>query len=170
MADTQTSDAAPVAPADGPIDLDAPEIQVTTQDAPTPEADGQETPETAEAQDGEQQDAGEDTAGDQPTIDAPRSWATEDKEAFKALPRGLQERIAERERERERQFRLGQDEVAKGRKAAEDEMATAKQLRQQYEAALPAAIQAQFAALQKEFPEIKGPDALQKLEKEDWRR
>src|SRR5262245_18021699 len=59
------------------------------------DATSQETPETR----GETENA--DPGVELPPIEPPRSWTKEDKELFTSLPRGTQERIAEREQSRE---------------------------------------------------------------------
>jgi hypothetical protein len=51
-------------------------------------------------------------------VEPPRSWSAEDKALFKTWPRETQERIAEREAGREREFRRGQDAIARAKKEA----------------------------------------------------
>jgi hypothetical protein len=51
--------------------------------------------------------------------DMPRSWATEDADTWAKLPPDLRAKIAEREQGREREFRKGQDAIARARKEAE---------------------------------------------------
>ena len=117
---------------------------------------------------------GDDPARDEPPIDPPRSWTKEDKEAFKALPRDIQERISERERAREVEFRKGQDQTAEQRRAAEAERQRAdaerqhlEKVRQQYEATLPQLHNKLQALVNQAFPEIKTWDDVRKLAAED---
>ncbi len=117
---------------------------------------------------GETQEA--EPAEEQPSFDAPRSWTKDAKEAFKLLPPALQKDVAELERSREVEVRRGQNEVAEQRKASDAARQAAEQLRQQYEAALPALEQAIKAAQSGEFSDIKSQDDVEKLANEDWPR
>lgn len=71
-----------------------------------------------------------------PPVERPRSWSADETEAWNALPRTAQERLAERERARDVEIRRSQNEVAEQRKAIEAELEAAKLQRQQYEQAL----------------------------------
>lgn len=108
-----------------------------------------------------------DPADEQPSIEPPRSWTKEEKEAFKLLPPEHQQRIAERERTREADIRRGQDEVAKERKALEAKLSEADKVRQQYEAALPQLMQQLNAQYQAEFSDITSQADVLKMAEED---
>jgi len=112
-------------------------------------------------------DQGLDPADEQPTIDPPRSWTKEDKEAFRLLPPDRQQSIVDTERKRDAEIRRGQDEVANERKAIEAERQATLQARQQYESAAQNALsilQTQQAA---EFGDIKTDADVMKLATED---
>ncbi len=108
-----------------------------------------------------------DPADDQPSIEPPRSWTKEEKEAFKLLPPEKQATIAERERTREAAIRRGQDEVAEQRKAADAERQRLEQARQQYEAALPQLMQQLSAQQNAEFADIRSHADVVKMAEED---
>ena len=114
--------------------------------------------------------AKEDDPAPEPTVDPPRSWPKDKKEAFKLLPPDLQREVAELERSREVEVRRGQNEVADARKAAEAERVRAEQQRQQYETALPALLQTLQSAQAGEFADIKTQEDVTKLANEDWPR
>jgi hypothetical protein len=123
---------------------------------------------------GDQETDKDDPADDQPSIDPPRSWTKEDKEAFKALPREVQERIAQRERAREAELRRGQDKNAEERKAVEAAQKAAlerqqqfEKARQQYEGALPQLLGKLQSIYAGEFSDIKTTGDVQKLAAED---
>ena len=105
-----------------------------------------------------------------PPIEAPRSWTTEDKELFNSLPRETQERIAERERSRERDFRRSQDEAAEKLKGLTAKEQAVEQARQQYEAALPQLLHNLQSAQAGEFADIKTIADVERLAREDWPR
>ncbi len=111
-----------------------------------------------------------DPAPEEPPVDPPRSWAKDAKEAFKLLPPALQRDVAELERSREVEVRRGQNEAAEKLKGLTAKEQQAEQLRQQYEAALPALQQAIQAAQSGEFSDIKSQDDVEKLANEDWPR
>jgi hypothetical protein len=101
-----------------------------------------------------------------PPIEAPRSWTTEEKERFKALPRELQAYLSEREQERDRDLRRRQNEAAEQRKALEADRQKAEQVRQEYEQKLPVlltALQSQAG----EFADVRTPADVMKLASED---
>lgn len=104
----------------------------------------------------------------EPPIEPPRSWTADEKEAFRALPREAQTRIAERERTRETEFRRSQNEIADQRKAIDAEREAANQARSQYEAALPQLLQ--ILQSSSEFADIKTQDDVERLVNEDWPR
>jgi hypothetical protein len=108
-----------------------------------------------------------DDPAEQPSIDPPRSWTKEEKEAFKLLPPEYQQTVAERERKREADIRRGQDEVANQTKALTAKEQAAEQARQQYEAAAQNALhilQQQQAA---EFGDIRTQADVERLATDD---
>lgn len=102
-----------------------------------------------------------------PTIDPPRSWTNEEKEAFAALPPEHQQRIADRERARELEIRKGHDAVAEARKAADAVKGEAEKARLQYEQALPQLLQVLQVQHSGEFGDIKTFDDVRKMAEED---
>ncbi len=147
----------PAAPeAQEPVEAAPPELAETPDDA-QPTADPVEpTPEVDPAP--------------EPSVDPPRSWPQEKKEAFKLLPPDLQREVAELERSREVEIRRGQNEVADKLKGLTAKEQAAEQVRQQYEAALPALQQAIQAAQSGEFADIKSQDDVDRLANDDWPR
>jgi hypothetical protein len=83
------------------------------------------------------------------------------------LPRETQEYLHTREQEREREFRRSQNEIADQRKAIEAERQKAEQVKQQYEAQLPALMQALQEANAGAFGDIKTVEDVTKLAAED---
>jgi hypothetical protein len=144
------------------------------QSAPVeqPQADPVEQPELAQAN-ADPQDAapGEPTEAAEPAelppIEPPRSWTQAEKERFQSLPRETQEYLHTREQEREREFRRSQNEIADQRKAIEAERQKAEQVKQQYEAQLPALMQALQEANAGAFGDIKTVEDVTKLAAED---
>jgi hypothetical protein len=57
----------------------------------------------------------------QPTIEPPKSWDAEARAVFAQLPPHLQQKVADRVREQDAEFRRQQNEAAEARKAAEAE-------------------------------------------------
>ena len=131
---------------------------------------------SGEQPDGEQETAPAEEATEaieaesEPPIEPPRSWPKEDKEHFASLDRKTQEILARREQERDRHFLRGQNESAEQRKATEAERQQAEQLRQHYEAQLPLVVQALQTALNNEFSDIRTPEDIQRLAREDFAR
>lgn len=115
------------------------------------------------------EDAGnEDAAGeDLPPIDPPRSWTKEERKAFEALPRELQQSIAERERVRHADIDRRLNEVATKSKAAEARETAAEQARKQFEDALPVLQSTIQSMINQEFADIKSWDDVQKMASED---
>lgn len=109
-----------------------------------------------------------DPAPQEPPIEPPRSWTAEDKEAFRALPRETQAKIAERESKREAEFRRSQNEVSEKQKAIEAEREAVAKARSQYEAALPQLLQQLHQT--PEFADIKSMEDVEKMANEDWPR
>jgi len=108
-----------------------------------------------------------DPADDQPSIEPPRSWTKEDKEAFKLLPPEVQARVAEREQKREADFRRRQNEATELRKQAEVERSQAEQRRAQYEQALPALFDALQRQAAGEFNDVRTVDDVAKMAEDD---
>jgi hypothetical protein len=138
----------------------APEQAAAADDlAETPDSDPQEevpAEQTPEAEPAEK-----------PPIDPPRSWTKEAKERWSALPPETQEYLAQREQERDREVRRSQNEAAENRKAIEAERQQAEQVRKQYEAQLPALMQALQEAQAGTFSDIKTMDDVTRLAAED---
>ncbi len=107
---------------------------------------------------------------EQPTVDPPRSWTKDAKEAFKLLPPALQKDVAELERSREVEIRRSQNDTAEKLKGLTAKEQAAEKLRQEYEAALPALQQAIQAATSGEFSDIQSQADVEKLANEDWPR
>lgn len=100
-----------------------------------------------------------------PPIEPPRSWTQAEKERFQSLPRETQEYLHNREQEREREFRRGQNEIAEQRKAIEAQRDAAEKARQEYEAKLPALMQALHES--SPFADIKSMADVEKMQAED---
>jgi hypothetical protein len=109
-----------------------------------------------------------DPAPQEPPIEPPRSWTADDKDAFRALPRETQLRIAEREKSREAEFRRSQNEEAEKRKAIDAEREAVTKARTQYESALPQLLQTLHQ--NPEFADIKTMEDVERLANEDWPR
>lgn len=110
---------------------------------------------------------GTDPADEQPSIDPPRSWSAEDKEAFKLLPPERQRSIVDTERKRDADIRRTQDEVANRTKELTAKEQAAEQARQDYERKASSALQVLQAQTANEFPDIKTHDDLVKLATDD---
>jgi hypothetical protein len=115
---------------------------------------------------GEQAQADEQEA-ELPPIDPPRSWTQAEKERFQSLPRETQEYLSHREQERETALRRSQNEIAEQRKAIEVERQKAEQVKQQYEAQLPALMRELESVNQAQFSDIKSMEDVVKLQAED---
>jgi hypothetical protein len=140
-------------PSDDAPEAAAPEPELAQANAdPQTEAPG-ETTETTEP------------AEELPPIEPPRSWTQAEKERFQSLPRETQEYLHNREQEREREFRRGQNELAEQRKAIEAEREAADKARQEYEAKLPALMQAMHES--SPFADIKSMADVEKMQAED---
>lgn len=143
----------------------------------------EQPPESAEAATGEPELADEASAdpqieapgeepneaepAEQPPIEPPRSWTKEAKERWQSLPRETQEYLAQREQEREREFRRSQNEAADHRKAIEAERVAVEKAKQEYEARLPALMQALQDAQAGAYSDIKTMDDVTRLANED---
>lgn len=129
-----------------------------------PEESGDEPDAGPEAVPGESEDS---DPADEPSIERPRSWAKEHDEAFKALPRHLQQIVADSERAREADFLRRQNEAAERSRAAEAKEQAAEQARLQYEQALPLLLQQVHGQINAKFQDIKSWDDVQKMARED---
>lgn len=101
----------------------------------------------------------------EPPIERPRSWTKDVDDVWQTLPRALQEKVAAREQEREREIRRSQNEAAEKSKAIQAEIAKAEQARKEYEAKLPALMET--LRRQSEFADIRSMDDVKKLQLED---
>jgi hypothetical protein len=101
-------------------------------------------------------------------IEPPRAWKKEYKAAFEALPREVQEQVAESERTREAEFRQRQNEVAERQKAYDFELQQLQQTRQQYEQGLNQTLQMTLAS--NEFADIQTMEDVERLANTDWPR
>jgi hypothetical protein len=179
-----TDGAAPAAASDGPLSF---EQAVGILNTPPPKKDDEPaTPEPAGAAEPESPPDGDDAGpddpvpgeievegdpADEPSIDPPRSWSKEHKDAFKALPAHLQQMVADSERAREADFLRRQNEAANKERAAEAREQAAEQARQQYEAILPAVYAELSGEFQRKFGHIKTQadvDALRANSPMDW--
>jgi hypothetical protein len=139
-----------------PVEVSAPAEDSSTEDDAARREDGPGATET------------DDPAPQEPSIEPPRSWTKEEKEAFRALPREYQQTVAEREKARETNFLRSQNEVAEQRKAIEAEREATTRARQQYEAALPSLLQQLHHS--PEFADIQTQADVERMVNEDWPR
>ncbi len=149
---------------------DNPEAAKAEEATPAPvEAAAEDLPETAES-DPPQEAPAEQTQEAEPAlppIEPPRSWTSELKERWNALPREAQEEIQRVEQGREREFRRSQNEAAEERKAIQAERAKVEQARQQYEATLPQLLQTLQEQQAGPFADIKTMADVERLSTED---
>ena len=144
-----------------------PAAQAKEPEAPveTPEELPEEGNADPETDPGEAPEAAEPEAT--PPIEPPRSWTKDEKERFQSLPRETQEYIAQREQEREREIRRSQNEAAdklNGLSTREQEL---EKVRKDYEAKLPALMQALQDAQAGAFSDIRTVDDVTRLATED---
>lgn len=145
------------------LDDDSDPVTRSADDADaSPDDDGRPVPGDTDELD---PDDGEDDAG-HPSIEPPRSWSKEHKEAFAALPRHLQQTVAESERAREAEFLSRTREAADKAKAQEAEVQAAIAARQKYEQALPRLLQSLDAVQADEFADIKTPEDVLRMAQE----
>lgn len=130
----------PIEPAEAPVEAAEPE-ESPPQEGDAGPAEEQATSETAD----------DDTAQEEPPIVPPVSWSKEHKDAFKALPRHLQQMVAESERAREADFHQKARETAERAKALQAREQQAEQARQHYEQALPSLLAQVNTEYQREF-------------------
>jgi len=153
-------------------ELRKPKQQAESADDPAtadPKLADEANPEPADKQPiGEEEpEAADPEAEELPPIEPPRSWTKDEQERFKSYPRELQAYLSEREQQRDRELRRSQNEAAEHRKAVEAERAQAEQARKEYEAKLPAIMQALQDAQAGTFADIKTVDDVQRLAAED---
>jgi hypothetical protein len=113
------------------------------------------------------EDATEAEPAETPPIEPPRSWTKEAKERWQSLPRETQEYLAEREQERDREVRRSQNETADKLKGLTAKEQAAEQARQEYEAKLPAIMQALQDVNAGQFSDIKTMDDVTRMAAED---
>ena len=92
-------------------------------EGPKPEAEEQDPDvnDEAEAEPEDDETPDEDAEPDEPAIERPKSWSKETEEEWSALPRNIQERIAERETERERFVNTKAQEAAQARETVKQQ-------------------------------------------------
>ena len=145
------------APADPPPDDDQNSAQ----------ADNSDPPKAATADNDQAQT---DPADTEPPIDPPRSWSKDAKERWANLPRDVQEVIADREQDRDRELRRAQNKAAEGEKSLTDKLTQAESLRAEYEQALPILLQTLQQSQQGEFADVRTMQDVERLAREDWPR
>jgi hypothetical protein len=148
---------------EAPAESAEPEQAATAEPESTPEGDDAAQPEKAAPS----EDAEVAEPADEPSIEPPRSWTKEAKERWSALPRETQEYLSNREQERDREVRRSQNEAAEARKAVEAELSKVDQVRKDYEAKLPALLQALQDTQAAQFPDIKTMADVERLANED---
>ena len=146
----------PAESADDPATADPKLVDEANPEPADKQPIGEEEPEAADPE-----------AEELPPIEPPRSWTKDEQERFKSYPRELQAYLSEREQQRDRELRRSQNEAAEHRKAVEAERAQAEQARKEYEAKLPAIMQALQDAQAGAFADIKTVDDVQRLAAED---
>jgi hypothetical protein len=109
-----------------------------------------------EAAPGEGEDA--DPASKEPPIARPKSWTDAEDAEWQATPRKLQEKIVARELERDTAIRRAQNDAAEKLKGLTAKEQQAEQAKQQYEAKLPALMQALHNTNNTAFSDIKSQD------------
>jgi hypothetical protein len=122
-----------------------------------------ELPPEGDADPAEEPPIGEDEEADPeaeklPPIERPKSWTETEDAEWRATPRALQEKIVARELERDTAIRRAQNEAAEKLKGLTAKEQQAEQVRQQYEAKLPALMQALHNTNNTAFSDIKSQD------------
>jgi hypothetical protein len=102
-----------------------------------------------------------------PPLDPPRSWTKAEQERFRTLPRETQEYLHQRETDRDREVRRNQNETAEKLKAISAREQEIDKVRQEYEAKLPALVQALQDVQAGQFSDIKSMDDVTRLANED---
>jgi len=100
-----------------------------------------------------------------PPLDLPRSWTKEQADTWKALPRSVQEYLTEQDSKTSAATRKAQNEAAEQRKAYEAQREQVEKARQEYEAKLPALMQALHDA--SPFADVKTMADVERLQAED---
>jgi hypothetical protein len=100
-----------------------------------------------------------------PPLDLPRSWTKDQAEHWNALPRATQEYLLDRASKDSAEIRRVQNEAAEQRKAIDAQRDQMEKARQEYEAKLPALMQALHDA--SPFADIKSMADVEKLQAED---
>jgi hypothetical protein len=147
-----------------------PKDQDNTAPVETPQADPVEQESAQADADPQAEEPSEDAPEAepaQPPIEPPRSWTKDAKERWSALPRETQEYLAQREQERDREVRRSQNEAAEQRKAFDAERSKVDEARKEYEAKLPAIMQALQEAQAGAFPDVKTMEDVTRLAQED---
>ncbi len=147
---------------EAPAESAEPEQAATAEPESPPQGDDADQPEAAPSGDAEATEPAQ-----EPSIEPPRSWTKEAKERWSALPRETQEYLSNREQERDREVRRSQNEAAEARKAVEAELAKVDQVRKDYEAKLPALLQALQDTHAAQFSDIKTMSDVERLAQED---
>jgi hypothetical protein len=104
---------------------------------------------------------------ERPPLDLPRSWTKDRAEHWAKLDPDTQAFLLEQDSKASAEVRRSQNEAADERKAAKAEREAAEQVRQQYEAQLPALMQSLQDAQQSAFADIRTVDDVTKLANED---
>lgn len=158
-----------VPPEEEDTDGEAPDYGDPDEESASEDVDGDPDEDQHTAEDDE--DVGsDDPEDDLPTIDPPKSWTKEEKEAFRLLPPEHQKRISERERTRELEIRRGQNEIAERLKALEPKAAELEEARQRYELALPTLYEQYAQGFHDRFSDIKTWADVEKLQQTDFVR
>ncbi|MBN9601824.1 MAG: hypothetical protein J0G33_02715 [Afipia felis] len=137
--------------------------------AETNSAEEAEEPAPAEEQPSgeEEPEAADPEAEELPPIEPPRSWTKDEQERFKSYPRELQAYLSEREQQRDRELRRSQNEAAEQRKVITAEREQAEKARKDYEARLPAVVQALQEIQNSQFPDIRTMADVERMALED---
>lgn len=135
---------------------------VETQESPRQEEDIA----PAEMPPSDETEAVDPAAEEAPSIEPPRSWSREDKEAFKALAPEIQSRLVDLDRTRELEVRKAQNEAAERVKAYEADQQALIQARTQYEQMLPLVVE-QLTQANAQFADIKTPADEARVSVED---
>ena len=113
------------------------------------------------------EDATEAEPAKEPPIERPRSWTKDEDAEWQSLPRAMQLKIVAREQERDTGLRRSQNEAAEKLKGLTAKEQAVEKARQEYEAKLPAIMQALQDAQQGAYSDIKTVDDVTRLAQED---
>lgn len=108
-----------------------------------------------------------DPADEQPSIEPPRSWTKEDKEAFRLLPPDRQQSIVDTERRRDAEIRRGQDDVANERKALQEKTRAAEEALESHRQGAQQALARVQSEILRDFPDIKSLEDERQLATND---